>query len=126
MLNTVDSSLTPDEVARRAVLRERMLAGQEKMREMRAAGWKPVRLNPVEAAQAKPNSLKLAIKAHCWTCVGADADPGAKFRVRDCAVGAKCSLHPHRPWQTVKGGIRYDEAGELMADQDHDEDDDAE
>lgn len=98
---------------RKAVLREQLRKGQEKMREMREAGWKPVYRNPVEQAQDKPGSLKAAIKAHCWLCVGADADPGAKFRVRDCAVGPKCPLFPHRPWQSVKGGVHLNEEGVL-------------
>lgn len=89
---------------RRAALRAQLQKGQDKMRELRAAGWKPVHRNPVEQAQANPKSLKAAIKANCWLCVGADADPGAKFRVRDCTV-TRCALHSHRPWQDVKGGI---------------------
>jgi len=89
---------------RRAALRAQLQKGQDKMRELRAAGWKPVYRNPVEQAQANPKSLKAAIKANCWNCVGADADPGAKFRVRDCTV-TRCALHAHRPWQDVKGGI---------------------
>lgn len=101
--DAADAALAPDEAARREALRERMRKGQEKMREMREAGWKPVHRTPVEQAQANPNSLKAAIKAFCWTCVGEDADPGAKFRVRDCTV-TRCALHPHRPWQNVKGG----------------------
>jgi len=106
----------PDADTRRAELRARMQRGQEKMREMRAAGWKPVHLNPVEQAKANPNSMKAAIKAFCWLCEGADADPGTKVRVRDCAVGDKCPLHPHRPWQNVKGSHpTTDENGELVA-----------
>ncbi len=103
---------------RKAVLREQLRKGQEKMREMREAGWKPVYRNPVEQSQDKPGSLKAAIKAHCWLCVGADADPGAKFRVRDCAVGPKCPLFPHRPWQNVKGGVHLNEEGVLEGNDD--------
>lgn len=102
----------PDE-ERKAALRAQLAKGQEKMREMREAGWKPVHRNPVEQAQDKPGSMKAAIKAFCWICVGADADPGAKFRVRDCDVGPKCPLFPHRPWQNVKGGIGLNSEGVL-------------
>jgi hypothetical protein len=98
-----ESDAAPEGEGRRTQLRAQLAKGQEKMREMRAAGWKPVHRNPEEQAQANPGSLKAAIKAFCWGCVGADADPGAKFRVRDCTV-TRCSLHPHRPWQNVKGG----------------------
>jgi hypothetical protein len=112
---TNPAAAEPDEAnARKAQLRAQLAKGQERMRELRAAGWKPVHRNPAEQAQANPNSLKAAIRAFCWTCVGADADPGAKFRVRDCTV-ASCSLHPHRPWQAVKGGeLATGQDGELL------------
>lgn len=93
---------------------------QVKLKEMRDAGWAPIHLTPVQQAHASPNSLKKAIKAYCWLCVGADADPGAKQRVRDCAVGPKCPLFPHRPWQNLKDRMRPD--GELE-DPHFDEDD---
>jgi hypothetical protein len=110
-LNTTPAADEPaEDTSRKDKLRAQLAKGQERMRELRAAGWKPVHRNPVEQAEANPNSLKAAVKAFCWTCVGADADPGAKFRVRDCSV-TKCSLHAHRPWQAVKGG-------ELVAGQD--------
>ena len=94
-------------------LREQLQRGKEAMAAKRAEGWKPVYLNPVDAAKANPGSMKAAIKAFCWTCVGQDADPGAKFRVRDCDVGPKCPLYDHRPWQKVKGRIKLTEDGEL-------------
>jgi len=108
-----------DEAAtRKAQLRAQLAKGQERMRELRAAGWKPVHRNPVEQAAANPNSAKAAIKAFCWTCVGADADPGAKFRVRDCTV-TRCALHSHRPWQSVKGGaMAVGEDGQLLGSSD--------
>lgn len=118
MSDQPNETLTPEEEQRKADLRARMLRGQEKMREMRAAGWKPVHKNPIEQALDKPNSLKAAIKAKCWECVGGDHDPGAKFRVRDCAVGARCPLYPHRPWQTVKGGVQTDADGVTVANDD--------
>lgn len=95
---------------RRAQLRAQLARGQARMAELRAQGWKPQHRNPVEQAQAKPTSAKLAIKAFCWTCVGAGGDPGAKFRVRDCTAPA-CPLYPHRPWQNAKGGIHIGDAG---------------
>lgn len=107
-----------DESSRKDALREQLRRGQERMRELRAQGWKPVHKNPVEQAHEKPGSMKAAIKAFCWLCVGADADPGAKFRVRDCAVGAKCPLFQHRPWQHVKGGVSLNEDGVLAAEGD--------
>lgn len=76
-----------------------------RMAEMRAGGWKPVHLDPVEKARANPGSLKMAIRAFCWMCNGGGADPGVRFRVRDCGLSDKCTLWPHRPWQNAKGQI---------------------
>lgn len=83
---------------------------QARLADLRAAGWKPVRLNPDEAARAKPNSLKLAIRAHCWNCVGRDSDPGYMGRVRDCTLSQTCALWPHRPWQNHAGDDNGSEA----------------
>lgn len=64
----------------------------------RALGIAAARLSPAEKAARRPTSLRLAINAKCYDCVGADADPGPRGRVRDCAVKT-CSLHQVRPWQ---------------------------
>lgn len=85
-----------------------------KLQAMRESGWKPVHKNPVERAKESPNSTKAAIKAFCWICVGADADPGAKLRVRDCSVGEKCPLFAHRPWQNIKGRLELDSDGVMV------------
>lgn len=99
---------------RKALMRERLAMAHEKMAEKRATGWKPVILNPVLKAKAHPGSVKMAVKAHCWTCCGAGADPGVKLHVRDCSV-TSCNLHPHRPWQTAKGRLLIGEDGTLVA-----------
>lgn len=65
----------------------------------RAAGEKIVQLNPVERAQRKPTSLKLAIAARCYQCCGEDSDPGVRQRIRECACEKTCALWPHRPYQ---------------------------
>ena len=98
---------------------ESLAKAQAKIEEMRAAGWKPVVLNPVDKANANPRSLKLAIRAHCWNCMGQNSDPGVKLRIRDCAI-LNCALHPHRPWQTVSGVLNEFgllNPGEIEADQ---------
>lgn len=123
VLNNQEPAVDDAAAARKQVLRDQLARGQQRMAELRASGWKPTHRNPVEQAEAKPGSLKLAIKAFCWTCVGADADPGAKFRVRDCGV-KKCSLHPHRPWQTAKGGVQLNEEGVLEGTADSEDTDD--
>lgn len=66
-----------------------------------AAGEVLVRLNPIEKAQKKPKSLRLAVNAKCFDCVGQDCDPGWRKRISECAV-TKCPLNPVRPYQ--KGG----------------------
>lgn len=83
---------------------------RSRLEELRASGWKPVHLDPIAAAKAKPTSLRLAIRAHCYQCVGTDVDPGYKARVRDCGI-LSCSLHPHRPWQAHKGAVLINEEG---------------
>lgn len=59
-------------------------------------------LNPIEKAGRDPKSLRLAINGKCWDCVGQDADPYPKQRVRDCPM-IDCTLWPVRPWKNVKG-----------------------
>lgn len=56
------------------------------------------RLDPIERAKRKPNSLRAAIKAKCWYCAGAGQDPGTREVIRSC-TSFGCPLHPHRPFQ---------------------------
>jgi hypothetical protein len=83
---------------------------QQRIREMRAAGIAPERLDPTQRAARKPTSLRLAVTAKCWDCQGGDADGGVRLRVRDCPV-ARCSLHPVRPWQG-RAAVDSDDEGE--------------
>ena len=82
----------------------------ERAREARRAmfeqGIKPEHLDPVEKARRNPKSLRLAIDGKCWDCVGGDADPGPRQRVRDCNIKL-CTLWPVRPWQHIKGASGY-------------------
>jgi hypothetical protein len=52
---------------------------------------------PLERACANPQSLSLAIKATCWDCVGAGADPNPRNEIRTCK-SQQCPLVPVRPW----------------------------
>lgn len=83
-----------------------ILAAHRKRAELKAAGVAVVRLTPTERAAKNPKSCRLAIKAKCWECSGADSDPGVRARVRDCSV-VKCPLYPVRPWQLTKGRTGY-------------------
>lgn len=66
--------------------------------ELREAGEKIERLDPIEKAARNPKSLRLAINAKCWDCVGGPADPAPRRRIGECAQ-TRCSLHPVRPYQ---------------------------
>ncbi len=71
--------------------------------ELRAAGQKVERLDPIEKAKRNAGSLRLAINAMCWHCAGAGAD-GQDFTrttIRECSV-TRCPLHPHRPHQATE------------------------
>lgn len=55
--------------------------------------------DPVSVHLADPKSLRKAINAHCWDCVGGKADSQNPRRlVRECEI-VHCNLHPVRPWQ---------------------------
>lgn len=70
----------------------------EARRLAKEAGQTIVRLDPIEKAKKKPKSLRLAVNAKCWDCVGGTSDPGPRGRIRDCTV-TRCPLHPVRPYQ---------------------------
>lgn len=50
--------------------------------------------------EASEIGLARAVKQICFECVGGDADPGPRLRVRDCTC-QDCHLHPIRPWKDV-------------------------
>lgn len=58
---------------------------------------KPTRKNPLEKALANPTSLKLAIRAACWDCVGGDVTENWQNEIRLCTIN-KCGLHHVRPY----------------------------
>jgi hypothetical protein len=69
------------------------------MRAKREAGEEIVRLSPREKAERNPSSLRLAINARCYDCVGSEnADGGYRRCIRECPA-VRCSLHPVRPHQ---------------------------
>lgn len=69
--------------------------------EMAARGEQVVRLNPREKAEQNPRSLRAAITAKCYECVGEDSDPGWRAVIRDC-TSYTCPLRVLRPYQGVK------------------------
>lgn len=78
-------------------------AAQAAMRARREAGETVERLDPLEKARRNPNSLRMAVNAKCWDCVGGDADVGVRKRIGECSV-ARCPLHPVRPYQRGDDG----------------------
>lgn len=67
-------------------------------RERRARGQKLSRRNPLEKSRAQPNSLRLAVSAKCYECVGGYQDPGFRAKIRNCGVFG-CALHFARPYR---------------------------
>ena len=79
---------------------EGLTKARTRLAELKAAGQKMERLDPIEKAKRNPASLRLAITAMCWHCAGAGAD-GQEFTrttIRECSV-TRCPLHSHRPYQ---------------------------
>jgi hypothetical protein len=78
------------------------LTGLERAREVarakREAGEVIVHLDPLTKHRLNPGSLRLAINAKCYDCVGCDLDPGVRRRIRTCAC-THCPLHSVRPYQ---------------------------
>ena len=68
-----------------------------KKTELQAAGLLK-RLSPVEKALADPRSLRKAVTAFCYECMGGDDEPGARKEVTNCSAKG-CPLYQVRPWQ---------------------------
>ena len=71
---------------------------QEVMRLRREAGIKTEIRNPMEKAAERPDSLRLAINAKCYDCIGQDGDTDWRGSIREC-VCTDCPLYPVRPYQ---------------------------
>lgn len=55
----------------------------------------------IEKSQDKPTSLRLAINAKCFDCVGCGFDPYPQNEIRHCQI-KDCSLWNLRPYQNKK------------------------
>lgn len=71
----------------------------EKKKAMKDAGISIEILNPLEKAQRNPKSLRMAINAKCWDCVGAGFDPSPRKLIRECSCESSCALYNVRPFQ---------------------------
>ena len=65
-----------------------------KKAENKAKGIKP--LNPIEKAKHNPNSMRLAINAQCYDCMGQES--GWRNEVRSCP-SKRCPLFGLRPYK---------------------------
>ena len=74
-----------------------------KREQMIRDGIEVERLDPIEKARRNPRSLRFAINAKCWDCVGAGADPNPRLRIRECPCSC-CPLYPVRPYQRKSNG----------------------
>lgn len=72
---------------------------QQRMREMRDLGIVPERLNPLERARRNPASLRLAITAKCYECLGGEDAKNIRREIREC-TSTRCPLYPVRPYQS--------------------------
>lgn len=78
------------------------LSALDKARQRRAdmaeQGIKVQILNPIDKAKKHPSSLRMAINAMCWDCVGAGEDANPRAAIRECGI-SKCPLWNVRPYQ---------------------------
>ena len=78
-------------------LTEKLTEARQKQREQseaRVAAGLPARLNPGERARANPTSMRKAIDAQCWHCMG--EEPGWRRDVAGCTATG-CYLWSWRP-----------------------------
>lgn len=66
---------------------------------LRAANGIPERTyDPIAKAKRRPESLRAAINAKCWDCVGAGQDPNPRGAIRTCTC-SRCPLWAVRPYR---------------------------
>ena len=76
-------------------MNEQAMKGLAEYREKVASGEiEVVRLNPIERSNANPTSLRLAINAMCYMCLG----NGSAQEIKNCS-DYKCPLHKVRPYR---------------------------
>lgn len=69
---------------------------QAKLQELREHGQRPIIVNPIDKARQNPLSLRKAVTAKCYECMGFE-----KMAVRDC-TSPGCPLFNVRPWQNYR------------------------
>lgn len=71
------------------------IALQEYREKVASGEIEVVRLNPIEKAKNNPKSLRLAIDAQCFDCMGRT---GSTSDIRECTA-KDCPLYPVRPYR---------------------------
>ncbi len=66
--------------------------------EARVAAGLSFNKTPIEKAIDNPKSMRAAINAMCYDCIGQDADPDWRGSIRNCICN-KCPLYILRPHQ---------------------------
>ena len=75
-----------------------LIKAREAAKERKRLGIKLVIKNPIEKAREHPESLRKAITAMCFDCVGAGYDPDWRGSVRNCHCN-NCPLWTVRPYR---------------------------
>ncbi len=69
---------------------------------------KPREANWIRRSQQNPKSLKLAIRAMCFHCMGGTEkempDSGWRQAISEC-TSFKCPLHTYRPTKMIREGV---------------------
>lgn len=80
---------------------ESLTLAREKQKALRESGGNTAQKTPIERAQNKPTSLRLAVTAKCWECMGGGIEGRTHTRkaIREC-TSRSCPLLPVRPYQT--------------------------
>jgi len=71
------------------------IALQEYREKVASGEIEVVRLSPIEKAKNNPKSLRLAIDAMCYSCMG---KTGSTSDIRECTA-KDCPLYPVRPYK---------------------------
>jgi len=71
---------------------------------------------PIEKAKDKPASLRLAINAMCFDCIGCGFDSYPQNEIRNCQI-KDCSLWNVRPYQKKKPATKFtgSTAGQIVS-----------
>jgi hypothetical protein len=79
-------------------MKEMQKKAKEAREAKKLAGIPVVILTPTEKARADPRSMRKAITAFCFECMGGTGMPSVRQEVANCTA-PQCSLYPLRPWQ---------------------------